>query len=59
MQGFKTVIFAILLALTSIFADPSMQAFVAEHLPWVGSSIAAILVVLRALTASSIFKKPE
>jgi len=40
----------------SIFSNADMQAFVAQHLPLVGSAVGAIVVVLRALTTSGVFK---
>lgn len=58
LSGYKTVIFGILLAALSILSNADMQAFVGEHLPWVGGIVGALVVGLRALTTSSIFK-PE
>lgn len=55
MKGWKTVLFGILLALLSVLSNADMQAFVAEHLPSVGAATGAIVVILRALTSSSIF----
>jgi hypothetical protein len=57
MKGWKTVVFGILTILLSIFSSPDVQAFVAEHLPAVGSAFGAIVIVLRALTSSSVFSK--
>jgi len=64
MKGFKTVAFGLLLALTSIFSSPEMATYFSENLPFVGTATGAIVVVLRGLTNSSIFKaeppaKPE
>lgn len=59
MKGFKTVAFGVALALTAVFSSPEMQAFVAAHLPAVGGSIGLIVIILRAITASPIFSKPE
>ena len=57
LKGFKTVAFGAILALLAIFSDPDMQAWVAENIPAVGSVISVIIVTLRALTSSSIFKR--
>lgn len=59
MKGFKTVIFGVLLALISILSNAEMTAFFAEHLPVVGSAVGAVVVILRAITSSPIFKKDE
>lgn len=56
MKGWKTVVFGAALALTSILSNPEMQVFVSENLPWLGGIAGAIVVGLRALTSSSIFK---
>ena len=55
-SGFKTVAFGVLVALIAIFSSPDMQAFFAENLPWVGSLVGTAVVILRAVTNSSIFK---
>ena len=55
-SGYKTVVFGVLLALIAIFSSPDMQAYFADNLPWVGSLVGTIIVVLRAITTSSIFK---
>ncbi len=55
-SGFKTVAFGVLIALIAIFSSPDMQAFFAENLPWLGGLVGTIIVVLRAVTDSSIFK---
>jgi len=57
MKGFKTVAFGVVLALSSIFANEQMITFITTHLPWVGSSIGGITIVLRAITSSAIFNK--
>jgi len=57
MRGFKTVAFGVLLAATSILSNQEMALFISEHLPSVGGAIGTIIVVLRAITSSSIFKK--
>ncbi len=55
MKGYKTVGFGVLLGLLSIFSNPDMQAWAAEHIPELGGSIGTIVVILRALTANPIF----
>lgn len=57
IKGFKTVFFGVLLALLSIFTNEDMAKWVAENLPWVGGGIGTIVVILRALTNSPMFKK--
>ena len=59
MSGFKTVTFGVLLALTSILSNADMAAFVAAHLPTVGGSVGMMVIILRALTNSSIFTKNQ
>jgi hypothetical protein len=56
MKGFKTVAFGVALALISIFSNAEMQAWVATNLPVVGGLTGTLVVVLRAITTSSIFK---
>ncbi len=58
LQGWKTVIFGIAVALTAVFSNLEVQTFVAAYLPWVGGFLGAAVVGLRALTNSSIFKPP-
>ncbi len=55
-SGYKTVIFGGLVALTAVFSSPEMQTYFAENLPWVGGLVGTAVVVLRAITSSSIFK---
>lgn len=59
MKGFKTVAYGLLLALGSILASPEVSEHVGSHLGWYGSLAGTLVVVLRALTSSPIFKKPE
>jgi hypothetical protein len=59
MKGWKTVLLGVLLIATSVLSTPEMQAFVADHLPWLGSAIGTVIIVLRALTNSPVFKKSE
>ncbi len=55
-SGFKTVAFGVLVALIAIFSSPDMQAFFAEYMPWVGGLVGTVIVILRALTNSTIFE---
>lgn len=57
MKGFKMVAYGIILVLLSVFSSEEMRQFFAEHLPWIGSSAGAIVIVLRAITSTPIFKK--
>lgn len=57
MKGFKTVVFGILVGLTGLLSSPEFQTFVAEHLKVIGPLLGGAIVVLRALTKSSIFNK--
>ena len=56
--GWKTVAFGAALALISVLSSPEVQAFVGQHLPWVGGITGTLVVVLRAITNSPIFKPP-
>ena len=56
LRGFKTVAAGLAIAATAIFSNPEMQAFISEHIPWIGGSIGGIIIGLRALTSSSIFR---
>ncbi len=57
MKGFKTVIFGVLLVLISVLSNADMQEFIAENIPSIGTSIGTIIIILRAVSNSSIFKK--
>ncbi|KKM09344.1 hypothetical protein LCGC14_1722990 [marine sediment metagenome] len=60
VKGFKTIAFGVLTAVLAVFSSPEMQAFFAEHMKVIGGSVGTIIVVLRALTDSPMFKKaPE
>lgn len=59
MKGWKTVIFGLLLALISVFSSADMQAFFAEHVQWLGGLTGVIVIGLRAVTSSPIFKSDE
>lgn len=57
LKGWRTVGFAALLGVTTFLSDADLQQFVAENLPWLGSALGTLIVLLRALTSSPIFKK--
>lgn len=57
MKGWKTIVFAGLVALTSFFASPEVAQFVADNLPEVGGGLAVVIAVLRAITNSPIFNR--
>jgi hypothetical protein len=57
MKGWKTVAFGIITALLAVFSSPEVQEFVAANLPEVGIFFGTVVVILRALTSSPIFKK--
>jgi hypothetical protein len=57
-SGFKTVAFGVLIALIAVFSSAEMQVFFAENLPMVGGFVGTAIVILRAITNSSIFKPP-
>jgi len=57
MKGYKTLVFAALVALTSFLASPEVSQFVADNLPWVGGGLATLIAVLRAVTSSPMLKK--
>ncbi len=59
LGGFKTLAFGVILAATAIFSSVEVQAFIAEHIPSIGTFIGTVVIVLRAVTNSSIFKPNE
>jgi len=59
LSGWKTVIFGLALSLTAIFSSADLQAFVGLHFEWFGAAAGAIVIVLRAITTSPIFAKPN
>ena len=60
MNGFKTAIYGLCIMALSIFSNQEMQAFFAEHLPWIGGVAGFIVIALRAITSSAIFAgKPK
>lgn len=57
MKGIKTFIFGALLILIAIFTNDAMKDFISQHIPAVGTSVGIIVIILRAITNSPIFKK--
>ncbi len=57
VKGFRTVVFGIAIAGISILSNAEMQAWIAEHLPYLGGMAGTLIIVLRAFTSSPIFKK--
>jgi len=57
IKGYKTVLFGLALALISIFSNEEMVLFISENVPVLGTFIGTIVIVLRALTSSAVFKK--
>lgn len=56
MKGFKTIGYGVSIMLLAVFASPDVQAFVMEHFKAVGSFMGLGVIILRAITDSSIFK---
>lgn len=59
MKGWKTVAFGVILALISVFSNQEMVNFITDHFPWVGGSVGTVIVALRFLTTTPIFKSDE
>ena len=57
MKGWKTIVYGILIAISSIASGADMQQFVADHLPAVGGLMGTAVIILRVLTTSAIFTK--
>lgn len=57
MKGFKTTAFGVLTAAVSLLSGPEMTAWIAEYLPWVGTGVGLVVVWLRYVTDSPMFKK--
>ena len=57
MKGWKTVAFGVLVAALGALSDTDMQSWVLENFEWTAGGLGTIIVILRALTTSSIFKK--
>ena len=57
MKGFKMFSFGLLTAALAVFSNDAMQAFFAEHMEMVGVSVGTVIIILRALTDSPMFKK--
>lgn len=59
LKGWKTIIYAGAVFLTGALSSADMQQFVADHLAWASGAVALGIVVLRAVTASPIFKPSD
>ena len=57
LSGYKTLVFAGLVALTSFLASAEVAQYVADNLPLVGTGLATAIAVLRAITSSPIFNR--
>lgn len=55
-KGFKTVVFGAAIGLIALFSSPEVQAFIAQHIPAIGGTVGGLVIVLRAITSSAIFK---
>lgn len=56
LKGWKTFVSGIVIAALAVFSNPDMQAFIAAHIPSIGGGIGALVIILRAITSTSIFK---
>lgn len=56
LSGWKTVIFAALVAFQGFLAGPEVQAFVTEHYAGASVGLAVVIAGLRAVTSSPMFK---
>ena len=62
MKGLRTALYGLVIALTAVFSSADVQAFIAEHIPSIGGAIGIGIIILRAVTSSSIFsgiRKPK
>lgn len=57
MKGWKTVTFGVLLGLIAVFSNTDMQAWISQYVPEIGGLIGTAIIILRALTTSTVFKK--
>ena len=56
-SGYKTLVFAGLVAFTSFLASPEVAQYVADNLPLVGGGLATAIAVLRIITSAPVFNK--
>jgi len=56
MKGFKTFGYGILIALIAVISDETVKTFVNENFATVGSVLGGLVILLRSVTSSSIFK---
>lgn len=57
MKGWKTVLLGVALLLLAAFNDPAVQEFVKMNLPECQAGLGVLVLVLRGITSSAIFKK--
>ncbi len=57
VKGFRTIAFGVLTAALAVFSSPEIQAFFAEHMELIGGGVGTIIIILRALTDSPMFRK--
>jgi len=58
-QGWKTVVFGVMLVLLALFTNEEMVSYIEDYIPWLFGSIGIIVIILRTLTKSPIFEKKE
>jgi len=56
LKGFKTVILGVALVLLAALNNPDVQAFIHNNLAVVEGSLGGLIIALRMITTSSIFK---
>ena len=57
MKGYKTMLFGLLTAALAIFSNADMQLWFADNMELVGGAVGTVIIILRALTNSPMFKK--
>ena len=57
VRGFKTFVFGAALVALAALSNDAVQAFIADNLAWLEAGTGTIVIILRALTNSPIFKK--
>ena len=58
-QGWKTIVFGIMLVLLALLTNEEMLAFIGDYIPALMGSVGVIVIILRTLTKSPIFDKKE
>ena len=57
ITGYKTFGMAVILGLITALSSAEMQVFIAENVTWLGPVLGTVIILLRALTTTPIFKK--